>query len=160
MAVAMQEYHLLIDGKNVPAATGETFETVSPTTNEVIGRVAKAGLEDVERGGCGRPARRSMTDPGRAGRRRSGRGRLNRVSRASCAIGSMRFRGSRQCNCGKIIVESRGDVNASANCFEYYGNLATQIWGEQIPMNGPLLDYTCASQSEFARRSCPGTFRC
>jgi acyl-CoA reductase-like NAD-dependent aldehyde dehydrogenase len=45
-------------------------------------------------------------------------------------------------NCGKIIVESRGDVNASANCFEYYGNLATQIWGEQIPMNGPLLDYT------------------
>jgi acyl-CoA reductase-like NAD-dependent aldehyde dehydrogenase len=45
-------------------------------------------------------------------------------------------------NCGKIIVESRGDVTASANCFEYYGNLATQIWGEQIPMNGPLLDYT------------------
>ena len=31
---------------------------------------------------------------------------------------------------------------ASANCFEYYGNLATQLWGEQIPMNGPLLDYT------------------
>ena len=45
-------------------------------------------------------------------------------------------------NCGKIIVESRGDVNASANCFEYYGGLATQLWGEQIPMNGPLLDYT------------------
>ena len=45
-------------------------------------------------------------------------------------------------NCGKIIVEARGDVIASANCFEYYGNLATQLWGEQIPMNGPLLDYT------------------
>ena len=45
-------------------------------------------------------------------------------------------------NSGKIIVESRGDVTASANCFEYYGNLAGQIWGDQIPMNGPLLDYT------------------
>jgi aldehyde dehydrogenase (NAD+)/betaine-aldehyde dehydrogenase len=45
-------------------------------------------------------------------------------------------------DCGKIIVESRGDVISSANCFEYYGNLATQIWGEQIPLNGPLLDYT------------------
>ena len=33
-------------------------------------------------------------------------------------------------------------MTASANCFEYYGNLATQLWGEQIPMNGPLLDYT------------------
>ena len=38
--------------------------------------------------------------------------------------------------------DSRADVVASANCFEYYGNLATQLWGEQIPMNGPLLDYT------------------
>jgi hypothetical protein len=45
-------------------------------------------------------------------------------------------------NCGKIIVESRGDVTSSANCFEYYAGLATQLWGEQIPMNGPLLDYT------------------
>ena len=31
---------------------------------------------------------------------------------------------------------------SSANCFEYYANIATQLWGEQIPMNGPLLDYT------------------
>ena len=23
-----------------------------------------------------------------------------------------------------------------------YAGLATQLWGEQIPMNGPLLDYT------------------
>ena len=43
-------------------------------------------------------------------------------------------------NCGKVIVESRGDVTASVNCFEYYAGLATQLWGKQIPMNGPLLD--------------------
>jgi acyl-CoA reductase-like NAD-dependent aldehyde dehydrogenase len=45
-------------------------------------------------------------------------------------------------NCGKIIVESRGDVLASAACFDYYANLTGQIWGETIPMNGPLFDYT------------------
>jgi acyl-CoA reductase-like NAD-dependent aldehyde dehydrogenase len=43
-------------------------------------------------------------------------------------------------NCGKIIVESRGDVTASVNCFEYYAGLATHRSGEQIPINGPLLD--------------------
>ena len=48
-ATRIQNYDLLIDGKLVPAASGETFETVSPTTNQPIGRMAKAGTEDVER---------------------------------------------------------------------------------------------------------------
>jgi aldehyde dehydrogenase (NAD+) len=43
-------------------------------------------------------------------------------------------------NCGKISVESRGDISASASCFEYYAGLATHRSGEQIPINGPLLD--------------------
>lgn len=140
MTVAVQEYSLLIDGKNVPAATGETFETVSPATNEVIGRVAKAGIEDVER--AVRAARLAFDDgpwPRWTPQERSRA--LNRVAQI------LRDRVDEiarleTMNCGKIIVESRGDVLASANCFEYYGNLATQIWGEQIPMNGPLLDYT------------------
>ena len=41
-------YSLLIDGRSVPALSGETFDTVSPTTNRPIGRIAKAGVEDVE----------------------------------------------------------------------------------------------------------------
>ena len=53
MAVAtptdLKTYGLLINGQFVPAASGETFETVSPTTNQVIGRMAKAGLEDADR---------------------------------------------------------------------------------------------------------------
>src|SRR5690606_11440910 len=45
-------------------------------------------------------------------------------------------------NCGKIIIESRADVAASANCFDYYANLTGHMWGETVPMNGPLVDYT------------------
>jgi acyl-CoA reductase-like NAD-dependent aldehyde dehydrogenase len=140
MAVAVQDYRLLIGGKDQPAASGETFETVSPTTNQVIGRVAKAGLEDVERAvtaarqafDAGPWPRMTPQERSRALHRVADllRERIDEISR----IETM--------NCGKIIVESRGDVTASANCFEYYGNLATQLWGEQIPMNGPLLDYT------------------
>lgn len=136
----LQEYQLVIGGKSVPAVGGETFDTVSPTTNLAIGRVPKAGLADVELAVAA--ARRAFDDgpwPRMTPLERSRilhkiaailRERIDEIAR----IETM--------NCGKIIVESRGDVNASANCFEYYASVATQLWGEQIPMNGPLLDYT------------------
>lgn len=133
-------YAMLIDGKSVSAVHGATFETVSPTTNQSIGIVPQAGVDDAE---LAIQAARRAFDEGtwskwtplersRALHRVANllRERIDEIAR----IETM--------NCGKIIVESRGDVTASANCFEYYGNLATQLWGEQIPMNGPLLDYT------------------
>ena len=45
----LQHYDLIIGGENVPATSGETFDTVSPTTNEPVGRMARAGVEDVDR---------------------------------------------------------------------------------------------------------------
>lgn len=133
-------YSMVIGGKSVPAATGETFKTVSPTTNKPIGIIPKAGLEDVERAVM---AARQAFDEGpwprmtplersRALHRVATllRERIDEIARLETM------------NCGKIIVESKGDVTSSANCFEYYAGLATQLWGEQIPMNGPLLDYT------------------
>src|SRR5919202_3651527 len=39
----------LIGGEWVDAAGGETFESVSPTTGEVIGVFPKSGAEDVDR---------------------------------------------------------------------------------------------------------------
>jgi len=136
----IRTYQLLIDGQFVPAANGETFPTYNPATNEVIGYVAKAGREDVDR--AVRAARRAfdegpwgrMTPNERARRLRKVaeilRDRLDELARLETL------------NCGKIIVESRMDIVAAANCFEYYANLTGQIWGETIPMNGPLLDYT------------------
>ncbi|MGM7648725.1 aldehyde dehydrogenase family protein [Nocardia sp. JW2] len=40
--------HLLIDGEWVPAAAGSTFEVIDPGTEEVVGRVAEAGVADVD----------------------------------------------------------------------------------------------------------------
>ncbi len=135
-----QTYSLLIGGQSVPAASGEMFSTVSPTTNDVVGMVAQAGIEDVDRAVAAARAafddgpwpRMAPLERGRVLRKISDilRERIDELARIETI------------NCGKIIVESRGDVTASANCFEYYGSLATQLWGEQIPMNGPLLDYT------------------
>src|SRR5580704_1006879 len=40
---------LLIDGKWVAAASGQTFETRNPATEELIANVAQAGKEDADR---------------------------------------------------------------------------------------------------------------
>jgi acyl-CoA reductase-like NAD-dependent aldehyde dehydrogenase len=40
---------MIIGGDDLPAADGQTFETVSPTTNEPIAVVPKASAEDVDR---------------------------------------------------------------------------------------------------------------
>ncbi len=45
----LRTYDLIIGGKHLPAASGETFDTVSTTTNEPVGRMAKTGVEDVDR---------------------------------------------------------------------------------------------------------------
>ncbi len=136
----IRTYHLLIDGQFVPAASGETFPTYNPATNEIIGVVAKAGREDVDR--AVRAARRAF-DEGPWGRMTPNE-RARRLRRVAEILRERQEELARleTLNCGKIIVESRMDIASAANCFEYYANLAGQIWGETIPMNGPLLDYT------------------
>lgn len=44
-----REQDMLIDGKRVPAASGQRFETHNPATGELLGTVAQAGQEDVDR---------------------------------------------------------------------------------------------------------------
>jgi betaine-aldehyde dehydrogenase len=140
VAIGVKTYQMVIDGHSVPAASGEMFETVSPATNRPIGRVPRAGGEDVERAvGAARRAfdegpwsRWTPLERKRALDRVASllRERIDEIARLETT------------NCGKIIVESRNDVIASANCFEYFASLAQHIGGDQIPMNGPLLDYT------------------
>lgn len=131
---------MVIGGRSVSALEGQTFEVVSPTTNEVIAIVPKAGREDAT---LAIEAAHSAFETGPWSRftpleRSRALHRIAAILRERIdEISELETR-----NSGKIIVESRGDVVSSANCFEYYGNLAGHIWGDQIPMNGPLLDYT------------------
>jgi acyl-CoA reductase-like NAD-dependent aldehyde dehydrogenase len=140
IATELQTYEMLIGGRFVPAASGETFETLNPATNEPIARVAKGGKEDVERAVR---AARAAFDEG-PWPRLTPLERKRALDRVATILRERVDEISRleTLNCGKIIVESRNDVLASANCFEYYASLALHIRGEQLPMNGPLLDYT------------------
>ena len=43
------EQHLYIDGAYVPAAAGDTFDTINPANGEVLAKVHEAGRDDVDR---------------------------------------------------------------------------------------------------------------
>src|SRR5829696_4344576 len=43
-----ERYGLFINGREVPARSGESFADVNPATEEILARVAKGGPEDVD----------------------------------------------------------------------------------------------------------------
>jgi acyl-CoA reductase-like NAD-dependent aldehyde dehydrogenase len=139
-STSIPSYRLMIDGQLLDARSGKTFDTVSPSTNRTIGRVADGGIEDAER--AIEAARRAFD--GGSWPKWTPLERKRALDRIATILRERLEEIARleTMNCGKIIVESRNDVIASANCFEYYGSLALHIAGEQLPMNGPLLDYT------------------
>ncbi len=49
LPVDIRQTKLLIDGKWVSAQSGKTFETLNPSTGQVIARVAEAGKADVDK---------------------------------------------------------------------------------------------------------------
>src|SRR5262245_36133968 len=140
VASETKTYQMVIGGESVPAMSGETLETVSPATNRPIGRVPKASTADVERAVA---AARRAFDEGPWGRwtpleRKRALDRVANILRERID----KIARLETLNCGKIIVESRNDVTASANCFEYYASLAPLNYSQHLPMNSTLLDYT------------------
>ena len=64
-AIATAPWDMIIAGEDVQSEAGETFETVSPTTNQPIAEVPK-GTPRMSIARSPPPAQRSMTDPGPA----------------------------------------------------------------------------------------------
>ena len=64
MALAF-ESRMLIDGKLVEASGGKTYDNINPATEEVIGPVADASVDDMDRGDRAPRGARSTRPTGR-----------------------------------------------------------------------------------------------
>jgi acyl-CoA reductase-like NAD-dependent aldehyde dehydrogenase len=131
---------LVIDGKRVASASGQTYATLNPATGEALADVAEAGLEDVERAVAA--ARRAFDDGPWPNWPASQRAQVlfKMAALIRERMGELAELETR--NSGKIIADSLGEVKAAAACFEYYGGAATKIFGETIPITSPGLDLT------------------
>ena len=130
---------LIIDGHAVDAASGRTYTTVNPATEEPICSVAQAGPEDVDR--AVRAARAAFEPWSRM--KPADRQRIlwrigDLVLEHADELGRLETLDN-----GKPIFESRQiDVPMVANCFHYFSGWATKLAGETLPVNPAFFTYT------------------
>jgi len=136
----MEQFNLYIDGKQVPAATGRTYETEDPYTGKPWARVADAGGEDVDRAVAA--ARAALTGPW-GSTTPVQRGELLRnlaalITRDADRLAELEVRDG-----GKLMREMSGQARGLAAWYSYYAGLVDKLQGEMIPTGKPnYLVYT------------------
>ena len=131
---------LIIDGQAVEAASGATFTTVNPATEEPITTVSEAGPEDVDR--AVKAARAALDGPW---------AKLKPIdrSRVLWQLGDLVLEHADELarletlDNGKPIFESRFvDIDMVARCFHFFSGWATKLTGDTTPVNPALFTYT------------------
>ena len=124
-----EKYGLLIDNAWRPAVSGKTMPVHSPATEEEIGAIPSADSEDValvlasaERGYAVWKAMPAW-DRARIMRKAADliRERNEDIARVMSA------------ETGKPLAEARGEVNGTADLYEWYGEEAKRVYGQTIP---------------------------
>jgi betaine-aldehyde dehydrogenase len=135
----MTQLDMWIDGDSVGAISGARREIHDPANGELVGTVPESGREDAIRAVV---AARTAFDQG-PWRRMSALDRGKLLLKLSEAIqasaGSLAELEVR--NCGKPLAEAQYDVADAANCFEFYGGIATKIHGETMSVPANLISY-------------------
>ncbi len=132
---------LIINGEAVDAASGETFTTVNPATEEPITQVALAGAEDVDR--AVRAARAAFDSGPWPKMSAADRQRVLWKLGDLILANADEIARLETLDNGKPIFESRQiDIAMVANCFHYFAGWATKLAGETLPVNPGFLTYT------------------
>lgn len=130
---------MFIANEWTPARNGETFETVDPSTEEVLSAVSRGDAPDIDDAvAAAREAfegswRRVLPEE---------RGRLlYRVAR-SLEERIDEFAELETLDTGKPLSHAKGEIAGCVRYFEYYAGLADKIHGETIPLGPDYLNYT------------------
>ena len=131
---------LYVGGAWAPAAAGRRFPVENPATEEILGRVAEAGAEDVD--AAVRAARACFESDG--WRKLEPRRRGQMLTRAGDLLESRAEEFARletQQN-GKPFFESKIDVAMTVETLRYYGGWADKITGATLPVGEASFVYT------------------
>jgi aldehyde dehydrogenase (NAD+) len=129
----------LINGEWVEPASGKYYDDISPSTGDVIARVADGGAEDVDRAvraACAAfEGAWAKFHPGDRGRMLIKLADLVRENAEELArIDAI--------DAGKPVTSSlRVDIPAAIDCFDYYAGWADKLHGETVPVRAPAFTY-------------------
>jgi betaine-aldehyde dehydrogenase len=134
-----QHQKMLIGGEWVDSASGAVRELYDPASGELVATVPEGSREDAVRA---IEAARNAFDQG-PWRQTSAafRGKLlfklaEAIQNSAEELAALEVRG-----CGKPLAEAQFDVADAANCFEFYGGLATKIHGETMSVPANSMSY-------------------
>jgi aldehyde dehydrogenase (NAD+) len=131
---------LLIDGRHVPSASGRTFETLNPATEQVIAHVAEGNEADVDRAVAA--ARRAFEGPWRT-MRASERGQILLRLADLMKEHADEVAALESLDAGKPISGVlRQDFPAALDTLTYYAGWADKISGEVVSTRDDALTYT------------------
>ncbi|MGY4652983.1 aldehyde dehydrogenase family protein [Mycobacterium sp. URHB0021] len=144
---AAAPHKLLIDGQWVAAASGQTFATINPATEETLADVAHGKVEDIDR--AVRAARRAFDDDSPWRRMNaSDRGRIIwRIAELIEEHADELARLESLDNGKPLAVARAADVPLAADLFRYMAGWPTKIHGTTVPISaltapGEYLAYT------------------
>ncbi len=137
----VKETQCFIDGKWVDAASGKTFATINPATEEVVAEVAEGDAADVDLAVAA--ARRAFdSGPWRTMDARD-RGRLMYRLADLLEEEADQLAALETLDNGKPISDSRAaDIPLVIDCIRYYAGWADKIQGSTIPIRGSNFCYT------------------
>ncbi|SNQ60366.1 aldehyde dehydrogenase family protein [Candidatus Methanoperedens nitratireducens] len=129
----MQEYKLFINGEWVNSSSGETFDDINPATLEVIAKLHKATEEDVQR------AVDSAHDAFEKWSRTPAPSRGKILFRAARMLEERKEELARlmTIEMGKILKETRGDVQEAIDITYYAAGEGRRLLGETTPSELP-----------------------
>src|SRR5438067_11401757 len=146
-----------VDGQWRDSASGKTFQTINPATEEVIAEVAEGDAADID---LAVKAARKAFDSG-PWRKTDARDRGRLMNKLADLIESRidELAELETLDNGKPISESRhGDLPLVVDCLRYYGGWADKIHGQTVPVRGNYFCYTRREPVGVAGQIIPRNF--
>ncbi len=137
----IKQTQCFIGGKWLPAASGKTFDTIHPATEEVIAQVAEGDKEDVD---LAVDAARAQFDGGEWSKMDArDRGHLMHKLADELEAEADELAALETLDNGKPVSDARNaDIALVIDCIRYYAGWADKIQGSTIPIRGDFLCYT------------------
>ena len=153
----VKQTNCFIGGEWVPSASGKTFDTINPATEEVIAQVAEGDAEDVD---LAVQAARNALENGPWGKM-DARDRGALMYRLADLLEEEidELAALETLDNGKPISEARhGDLPLVVDCLRYYAGYADKIHGKTIPIRGNYFCYVRREPVGVAGQIIPWNF--
>ncbi|AFY58088.1 NAD-dependent aldehyde dehydrogenase [Rivularia sp. PCC 7116] len=138
--VKIGQTKLLINNEWVESVSGKRFETINPTTGEVICDVAEADAADVDK--AVKAAKRAFEGGEWRNMSATRRGELLYKLADLIEQNIDELARLETLDNGKTLKDAYGDLHLVLRCYRYYAGWADKVHGKTIPINGPYLCYT------------------